>query len=139
MLGLFVCLRLFYRKADQKAKWRSAIMLAILVFGLVEIILSWFSAWDSSIWSRELSFAFIVIFIRTIRTTLVEVGHVFAAAGPILLLIAFFILFFAFMGFVLFTDKFDANNEPEAIYFTELGDASLNLFVLFTLSNYPAI
>jgi hypothetical protein len=31
-----------------------------------------------------------------------EISRVFAAAGPILILIAFFILWFSFIGFVLF-------------------------------------
>jgi hypothetical protein len=80
-------------------------MLSILTFGMLDIIIAFCGVNSGAAFvSREISLVFLVVFIRTLRTTIGEIGRVFAAAGPILLLIAFFILWFSFIGFVLFTN-----------------------------------
>ena len=80
-------------------------MLSILAFGLIDILIAFCGVNSGAAFvSREISLVFLVVFIRTLRTTLGEIGRVFAAAGPILLLIAFFILWFSFIGFVLFNN-----------------------------------
>ena len=52
-------------------------------------------------------------------------------------IIVAYIIFFAIIGFLLFDDKLKYNDE--AAYFPDISISIFNMYVLFTLSNFPDI
>ena len=131
ILGVFVVIRLFVKKVNRTSIIRSAIMLLLLFLAFMDLILGMAGVWKPTIITRTMSVIFLFVFVRQIRVTFGEIARVFWKTMPIFLMIGAIIIFYTYLGFVLYSD--------EQTDFITLPTAVINVFIMFTLSNYPNI
>jgi hypothetical protein len=133
VFGTFVIMRLFYKKRTGQAMLRTGFMSLLLLVGLVDLMLVLSNKTDSADLARMINVFFIMIFIRSLRETWGKIFNVCGRSLPLWMIILTFMLFFVFMGFILFSQNEESSD------FDSLLNSWFNIFVLFTLANYPDI
>jgi len=132
ILGTFVVMRIFRKKVNKKSIIRSCFLLALILFGLVDLLLCMINVLQPTGIPRTISVFFLLVFVRQMRTTLGEIARVVWRTMPIFMIIFAIITFYSYMGFVLYSDS-------PVLGFESLNQAIISVFIMFTLSNYPNI
>lgn len=103
---------------------------AIAFFDIVvSVILS-----KGPLFSKFIRAILIIMFIRSLRESIKRICLVVYDSKEILILLLFYIIFFAWIG----TRLFRGTQEGEA-YFSSLSEAVWNLLILLTTANFPDI
>lgn len=133
----FTIMRLFLKKATKTARFRALFISVVLIYLIVLNMLEIFADYGKSRVQPVLTFFILFFFIRTLREQWRQIFMVVFDSTQIMVIIVSFIMFFSFIGFILFSSS---NNEyPENDYFENIPGSIFNVYVLFTTSNFPDI
>jgi hypothetical protein len=108
-------------------------MSVLLLVGIIDLMVVLCNVTNHANIARIINVFFIMVFIRSLRETWGKIFNVCGRSLPLWMIILCFMLFFVFMGFILFSQ----NEDSDA--FSSLLLAWYNMFVLFTLANYPDV
>lgn len=135
-LWYFTFIRLFLKIPTKTSKARCAVMSALLFYLIIANILIITIQFRRRAEQQIISFLILMFFIRSLRESWKRIFLVISHSIAIMIIILAYILFFALLGYTLFTNPIYVDPEQ---YFGNLPDACYNVYVLFTTSNFPDI
>ena len=112
VFAYFLLIKVFYKKITKTALIRLFGISSIIIYSIVSYICMIISTtYNGNFLDTITDFLIIVIFVRSLRTYWTRITKVVLGSITTLIILIFYVLFFALLGFIMFPDydKFDSN------------------------------
>ena len=123
----------YIKKRKKVVVIRTGILFVLITLNMVDIIFKLSGFTKTTHLLLITNIVFLGLFVRILREMVQKLMMVAFNSGILFFIILFLQVVFAFIGYILF------HKNTEARYFEDLGHSWFNLYVTFTLSNYPGI
>lgn len=135
MFAYFLVIKVFYKKITKTALVRLFGIMIILIYSIASytyIMIS--TSYHGNFFDKITDFILLIISIRSLRLYWTRIAKVVLGSITILIILMYYILFFALLGFVMFpeNDKFDNNKSYVSISYS-----IYNTYALFSTTSFP--